>query len=359
MNTIHPAAQTTLDDPRWAAVLARDSKADGRFWYSVATTGVYCRPSCASRHARPEHVHFHASPAEAEAAGFRPCKRCHPDQPPLAQRHAQLIADACRAIAAAETPPTLAALAAGAGLSTYHFHRLFKAATGLTPRAYSAGQRAEQLRQALAQGDNVTTAIYAAGYGSGSRVYERTPQLLGMTPGTFRSGGQGQIIRFALGACALGALLVAASPQGLCAIALGDDPETLLRGLQDRFPQAELVGGDAEFERWVAQVVAYIEAPRLGLNLPLDIRGTAFQRQVWQALRDIPPGSTVSYSEIARRIGAPQAVRAVAGACAANLLAVAIPCHRVVRTDGALSGYRWGVERKRALLKREKDEADG
>lgn len=350
-------ASATMRDPRWAAVIARDAAADGRFYYSVVTTGVYCRPSCPSRTARPEHVRFHQTREAAEQAGFRPCKRCKPDQPPIAERHAALVAESCRRIEAAETPPSLAELAQHAGLSPWHFQRIFRGVTGLTPRAYAAAHRARRLRSGLAPGTTVTEAIYAAGYGSNSRVYENTEALLGMTPSDYRAGGVQAQIRFALGQCSLGAILVASSARGVCAIALGDDPETLARELQDRFPQAELIGGDAEYEALVAHVVGFIEHPALGLDLPLDIRGTAFQQRVWQALRDIPAGTTINYSEIARRIGAPKAVRAVAGACAANILAVAIPCHRVIRTDGALSGYRWGVARKQALLALEADQA--
>ena len=348
-----PAPAATQNDPRWAAVAGRDKSKDGEFYYSVATTGVYCRPSCASRLANPKNVRFHATAAEAERAGFRPCKRCKPDAASQEQTRAALVAEACRRIETAEEPPTLAALARGAGLSPYHFHRVFKAVSGVTPRAYAAAHRAGRVRARLAGGAGVTEAIYDAGYNSSSRFYEQSDQILGMTPSAYRAGGARAEIRFAIGQCSLGAILVAASGKGVCAIDLGDDPDALARGLQDRFPRAELVGDDAGFERLVARVVALVEAPGTGLDLPLDVRGTAFQHRVWRALRDIPPGSTASYGELARRIGAPSAVRAVAQACARNALAVAIPCHRVVRNDGALAGYRWGVERKRALLLRE------
>ena len=259
-----------------------------------------------------------------------------------------VVIDACRTIEAAECPPRLDELAARAGVSRYHFHRVFKQATGLTPHAYYCAHREQRLRAALGGGGRVTDAILDAGYGSNARVYEKP--LLGMTPSAYRAGGARAQIRFAIGECALGAILVAQSERGVCAILLGDDADALARDLQDRFPNAELVGGDAAFERLVAQVVGFVEAPRIGLELPLDIRGTAFQQRVWQALRGIPAGETASYAEIARRIGAPKSVRAVAQACGANALAVAIPCHRVVRSDGGLSGYRWGVERKKALL---------
>ena len=341
------------DDPRWIAVATRDPTADGRFYYAAGRSGVYCRPSCGARAPRPDHIRFFASREEAERAGLRPCGRCRPDRPTAAERNAAAVTQACRLLETTEDMPRLEALAAAAGMSPYHFHRVFRRLTGLTPRAYALAQRERRLREALARGEAVTDAIFEAGYGSSSRFYERADRVLGMTPRRFRAGGAGAEIRFAVGECSLGAILVAQSERGVCAIFLGDDPDALVRELQDRFPRAHLVGGDAEFERLVATVVGFVEAPRIGLDLPLDIRGTAFQRRVWQALQEIPPGTTVSYAELARRIGHPGAVRAVARACAANTLAVAIPCHRVVRTDGSLSGYRWGVERKRALLDKE------
>ncbi len=343
----------STDDARWAAVVNRDPAADGHFFYSVKTTGVYCRPSCASRLARREHVRFHPTCAAAVAAGFRPCKRCQPDGPSLSARHASLVAAACRTIEAAEEMPSLDTLAQAAQLSRFHFHRLFTKLTGLTPKAYATARRAERVRQALPKRQTVTEAIYEAGFNSNSRFYTQSAQTLGMKPKKYRQGGLGETIRFAVGECSLGSILVAASVKGLCAITLGDDPVQLIRDLQDRFPQAEFIGGDKSFERTVAQVIGFLETPKLGLSLPLDIRGTAFQRRVWQALRDIPPGSTATYSDIARKIGSPAAVRAVASACAANSLAVAIPCHRVLRIGGNLSGYRWGIARKRTLLKRE------
>ncbi|MFO1113508.1 MAG: bifunctional DNA-binding transcriptional regulator/O6-methylguanine-DNA methyltransferase Ada [Rhodospirillales bacterium] len=349
-----PVVTATERDPRWQAVVSRDASADGTFVYAVSTTGVYCRPSCPSRTANPANVSFHASTAAAEAAGYRPCRRCRPNGPPPAAAGAAMVAQACRRIEEAEEPPQLAALAASAGMSPSHFHRRFKAITGLTPKAYGAARRAQKVRMELAAGaGSVTSALYGAGFNSASRFYEKSDEVLGMTPTSFRNGGKGAVIRFAIGECSLGSILVARSEKGICAISLGDDPDALCRDLQDRFPNAELVGGDAGFESLVATVVGFVEAPRTGLDLLLDVRGTAFQQRVWQALRDIPPGQTASYTEIARRIGEPRAVRAVAGACATNPIAVAIPCHRVVRNDGGLSGYRWGVERKRALLDRE------
>ncbi len=347
-------ATITTADPRYAAVRARDPAADGRFVFSIRTTGVFCRPSCASRPARPENIEFHDSAAAAKAAGFRACRRCRPEEPSPVAAHADTVADLCRFIAVAETAPTLAELAARAGLSPHHLHRVFRRLTGLTPRDYAAAQQAQRVRSALAEpAVSVTDAIHAAGYGSSSRFYERSDAVLGMTPTRFRHHGADTRVRFAVGRCSLGAILVAQTERGICAIALGDDPDLLVRALQDQFANAELIGADTAFEQRVAQVIAFVEAPGIGLDLPLDLRGTAFQQRVWQALRRIPPGRTASYTEIAACIGAPAAVRAVAGACAANPVAVAVPCHRVVRRDGALSGYRWGVERKRALLQRE------
>ena len=346
----------TLDDPRWAAVVARDAKADGQFFYSVRTTGVYCRPSCAARTPRPENVAFHLTAIEAQRAGFRACLRCKPDEPSLAAKQAALVAQMCRLLEASEQLPSLAELAQHAQLSTFHLHRVFKGITGLTPKAYAAAHRAKRMREELVRTGTVTDAIYGAGYNSGGRFYAEADNVLGMTPTRYRAGGADTEIRFAIGQCSLGAILVARSDRGVCAISMGDDPDALARDLQDRFPKAALVGGDVEFEQWVARVIGFVEAPRLSLDLPLDVRGTAFQQRVWKALRTIPPGRTASYSDIAQRVGAPNATRAVAQACASNVLAVAIPCHRVVRRDGTLSGYRWGVDRKRALLASEAQE---
>jgi AraC family transcriptional regulator of adaptative response/methylated-DNA-[protein]-cysteine methyltransferase len=345
------AGAAAAQDPRWQAVVARDRAADGRFVYAVITTGVYCRPSCPSRRAKPENVGFFASCADAERAGFRPCMRCKPDQAGLDEAHAAMVARACRAIEAADTPPPLAELARNAGMSSFHFHRVFKAVTGVTPKGYASAHRAARLRAELADPEtSVTSAIYGAGFNSSGRFYATSNEVLGMRPKDYRAGGANTEIRFAIGECSLGSILVARSERGVCAILMGDDPEALARDLQDRFPRATLVGGDADFERLVVKVIGFVEAPAQGLDLPLDVRGTAFQQRVWQALRDIPPGRTATYAEIASRIGAPKSVRAVAQACGANAIAVAIPCHRVVRNDGALSGYRWGVDRKRALL---------
>jgi AraC family transcriptional regulator of adaptative response/methylated-DNA-[protein]-cysteine methyltransferase len=334
-------------DPRWQRVLDRDPTADGHFWYSVATTGVYCNPSCASRPAHPKNVELHDSLAAARDAGFRPCKRCRPED-------VDIVIRACRLIEQSEEEPALVFLAEAVGRSPGYFHRLFKKVTGLTPKHYSAARRAERLRTQLSQEQPVTRAFFAAGFNSSGRFYENSNALLGMKPATYRSGGVDEELRFAVGQSSLGAILVASSVRGVACIMIGDDPDALARELQDRFPRAQLLGGDAIYEAMVARVVGFVEAPKLGLDLPLDVRGTAFQQRVWQALRDIPLGQTASYSDIARQIGLPKSVRAVAGACAANSLALAIPCHRVVRSDGGLSGYRWGVERKRILLDRER-----
>lgn len=349
-----PASTYLTDTDRWHAVQARDAAACGHFVYAVRTTGVYCQPGCKSRLAKRENVEFFADGGAAEAAGYRACRRCTEAKAEQVARRTELVARACRLIEASDTAPNLEQLGEQLALSPFHLHRLFKAETGLTPKAYASAFRARRLRERLDdQGSSVTDAIYDAGYNSNSRFYESAGQRLGMRPREYRAGGAGARIRFAIGQCSLGAILVAQSERGICAILLGDDPEQLLRELQDQFRNAQLIGGDTGFEQLVAVVVGFVEQPALGLALPLDVQGTAFQERVWQALREVPLGSRVSYTDIAQRIGAPKAVRAVAQACAANHLAVAIPCHRVVRRDGDLSGYRWGVERKRQLLERE------
>lgn len=354
IRTPQSSAHYSTDEQRWAAVQARDVAADGHFVYAVRTTGVYCRPSSSARQPKRENVVFFSSAEQAEAAGYRPSRRAAGDQTCASEHRAELVAKACRLIESSETPPTLDELAIQVGMSPFHFHRVFKAETGLTPKAYTSAARARRLREELGHtSTSVTEAIYGAGFNSNSRFYETSNQLLGMRAREYKDGGAGATIRFAVGECSLGAILVAQSERGICAILLGEDPDTLVTDLQDQFPKAQLIGCDREFEQLVAQVVGFIEAPSLGLNLPLDVRGTAFQERVWQALREIPPGTTVSYAQIAERIGSPKAVRAVAQACGANHIAVAIPCHRVVRRNGDISGYRWGVERKRELLIRE------
>ena len=344
---------SVADDPRWARIVARDKTADGHLWYSVSTTGIYCRPSCPSRIPNPKNVQLHDSLESAMATGFRSCKRCNPDGPSIEAGNAALVAKACRMIEESEEELSLEELAHAIGRSPSHFHRLFKTVTGLRPKEYAAAHRAKKVRERLSSGDSVTAAMYDAGFNSSGRFYEKSTGMLGMTPSQYRAGGANEEIRFAVGQTSLGAILVASSTKGVASILLGDDPDELVRDLQDRFPKACLIGADHDYEVLVARVVGFIETPGTSLNLPLDVRGTAFQQRVWQALQEIPAGETVSYTEVARRIGVPRAVRAVAGACAANNLAVAIPCHRVVRNDGSLSGYAWGIERKRDLLNRE------
>ncbi len=353
MPTVTPPALTD-DDARLAAVRRRDPGADGRFLYSVATTGVYCHPSCAARPALRRNIAFHANREAAERAGFRACKRCRPDLPPRAEREAALVAAACRCIELSADAPSLADLAAQARVSPHHFHRLFRRVAGVTPGAYAAAHRQARVQRSLAAGSRVTAALYEAGFNSSGRFYAAADAMLGMAPSRYRDGGKGETIRHAVGQSSLGSVLVAATGRGVCAILLGDTPAALLADLHARFPRAALGAAPPEFADWVAQVVAAIEQPAQALALPLDIGGTAFQRRVWEALRAIPAGQTLSYGAVAARLGQPKAVRAVAGACAANALAVAIPCHRVVGGDGGLAGYRWGVERKRALLARER-----
>ena len=353
------ASQVKPDDPRWRALAARDRHADGQFVYSVRTTGVYCRPSCGARAARPENVAFHATPADAARAGFRPCKRCRPDAPDPRRAADATIAQLCRFIAAqvrdAQPTPTLEELAQRVQLSTFHVHRLFKSTTGLTPRGYAAAVRGGRMRDGLPTAASVTDAIYDAGYGSNGRFYEAADAVLGMKPAAFRAGGAGMTIRYASTRSTLGLVLAAATERGVCAILLDDDVQVLERELARRFPRAQRLPGDAAFARTLARVVELVENPGAAISseLPLDIQGTAFQQRVWQALRQVPAGQTATYADIAAAIGAPRAVRAVGAACGANHISVAIPCHRVLRSDGNLSGYYWGVERKRTLLERE------
>lgn len=341
------------DEARWQAVVERDKSADGYFVYGVRSSLIYCHPSAAGRLPNRNNIEFFDNEQQALDKGYRPGKRSNKQAPQLEQFYQQKIAQACRYIEQNNGNAKLDEIAAFVGISRYHFHRLFKNLIGLTPKAYAIAYRHGKLQRQLQQQPSITDAIYDAGFSSNSRFYETSTERLGMTPTAWKAGGDGSRIYFALAACSLGDVLVAQSEVGVCAILLGDDPERLLQDLQDKFPQAELIGGDHQFEHVVAQVIGFIEAPEIGLKLPLDIRGTAFQQRVWQALRSIPVGTTVSYSDIAKQIGDPKAVRAVAGACAANMLAVAIPCHRVVRNDGSLSGYRWGIARKRSLLDKE------
>ncbi len=346
---------SVLDAARWHAISARDAAADGAFFYAVTTTGVYCRPTCPSRRPRPEHVRCFDTVDAAERAGFRPCRRCHPERSlsPSDDRRDRVLA-ACRTIERAESVPTLAALALDAGLSRFHFQRLFKRVVGVTPREYHAAHRRERLQRALGTGTAVDAALYEAGYGSPSRVYERADGLLGMSPGAYRNGAPGASIRCGYARTPLGWLAVAATARGICAIELGATRAELAERIGRRFGRATLVGADPALDAWLAAVAAFVAAPTGRLDLPLDVRGTAFQQRVWRALQAIPSGATLSYGELARRVGMPRGARAVARAVATNPLAVAIPCHRVVAGDGGIGGYRWGVERKRKLLARER-----
>jgi AraC family transcriptional regulator of adaptative response/methylated-DNA-[protein]-cysteine methyltransferase len=348
------SAKLITDDWRWQSLVRKDERADGLFWYSVKTTGVYCRPSCPARLPKRENVAFHDSTHNAEKAGFRACKRCGPKGSGLAGQHAEAVTTACRMIKEADEFPSLNELAVAVKMSPGYFHRLFKTATGLTPKDYANAHRADRVKRALPKLETVTQAIYDAGFNSNGRFYAGSSKMLGMKPKEYREGGAGNTIRFAIAECSLGSILIASSEKGVCAILMGDDPEALARDLQDQFPKANLIGGDDRYEKLVAKVVGFIEAPRIGLDLPLDIRGTAFQQRVWKELQRIPAGKTVCYSEVANLIGSPNSARAVAQACGANALAVAIPCHRMVRNNGDISGYRWGVDRKRALLARER-----
>ena len=339
----------------WAAVTTRDPRSDGSFVYAVRTSGVYCRPACPSRLPLRKNVAFFETAAAAEAAGFRACKRCRPTEGSLADRHIAAIGRACALIRQRETLPSLAELADAAGISRYHFHRVFKQITGATPREWGTAHRLGRLALRLDAGESVAAAVYAAGFGASSRAYAAAPGGLGMTPGARRRGGKGETIRYTIVPTPVGQAIIAATERGICMTALGDDPASLEAGLRQRFPAAALVAADAALAGWAEQVVGFITRPEAQPDLPLDIGGTAFQAMVWRALQKIPPGRTISYGELAAALGRPQAVRAVARAIASNNHAVLVPCHRVVRRDGDLAGYRWGVERKRALLARERD----
>ncbi|WAD31438.1 bifunctional DNA-binding transcriptional regulator/O6-methylguanine-DNA methyltransferase Ada [Citrobacter braakii] len=340
------------DDDRWQSVVDRDVAADGQFVFAVQTTGIFCRPSCRAKHALRKNVSFFADARQALAAGFRPCKRCQPDKDSAQQHRLEKIAHACQLLEQ-ESPLTLGELAQQVAMSPYHLHRLFKATTGMTPKAWQQSWRARRLRDALAKGVPVTQAIFNAGFPDSSSYYRKADQTLGMTAKQFRKGGDNVSVRYTLSDCSLGRCLVAESERGICAILLGDDDATLVADLHELFPAAQDVQADTDFQQRVREVIAAINARDAPLSLPLDIRGTAFQQQVWQALRAIPCGETMSYQQLASAIGKPKAVRAVASACGANKLAIVIPCHRVIRGDGALSGYRWGIARKALLLQRE------
>jgi AraC family transcriptional regulator of adaptative response/methylated-DNA-[protein]-cysteine methyltransferase len=347
-----------LDEDRcWNALLAgRSEDGDPEFIIGVITTGIFCRVGCKARRPKRENVRFFRSIEEARRAGLRPCKRCNPEGDAPEAERAAIIARACRRIEAAEYPPTLGELAEEAELSPFHFHRLFKAATGVTPKDYAAALTTQRMRDGLPGAGSVTEAIYAAGYSSSSRFYEKAGDTLGMAPKAYRAGGNGVHIRYAVAPCWLGLAIVAATEKGICALFFGDDEASLTASLSERFPAATIAPGGDEVGEWLDAALRVVEEPDRAADLPLDIRGTAFQQRVWQALRTIPAGSTATYTEIARSIGDIRAVRAVAGACAANPVAVAIPCHRIIRSDGKLAGYRWGLERKKRLLGRERGE---
>ena len=344
------AVSPKIDQVKWEAVQSCDMELDGQFVYAVLTTGVYCRPSCKSKKPNRENISFYDSPNEAERHGYRPCKRCVPDRIGQVDRKLRNIERACRILETSDETISLDKLAKTVGMSRFHFQRVFKKITGITPKSYAETCRSGRIRKALADGATVTGAIFDSGYGSTSRFYEKSDQILGMKPSQYRSGGKETKIWFAVGKCSLGAILVATTELGICAIDLGDVADRLVLDFQDRFPNAELVGGDSKFEKLVATVVGWIDEPGNEFELPLDVNGTSFQCRVWETLRQIPIGSTVTYSQLAKMIGRPKSTRAVANACANNKIAVAIPCHRVIRTDGSLSGYRWGISRKEAIL---------
>lgn len=340
-------------DPRWRAIQGRDQSADGTFYYAVRSTGVYCRPGCSSRLPRPENVELFDTWAAAERRGYRACKKCRPRDVPSPLRVPDAVVRACEILAHSEPTPKLGDLARQVGLSPFHLQRLFKRTLGVSPKAFASARRSSRLRDLLTAEPTVTRALLAAGYESASRAYEQAKSVLGMTPGEYRGGGSGQVIQYAVARCALGYVLVAATARGICAIELGDSPRELTAALQARLPKAACRPAAPQFQATLSKVIALIDAPRRGPDLPLDMQGTAFQRRVWEALQRVPAGTTVTYAELAWQIGRPRAVRAVAGAVAANRIAIAVPCHRAVRTDGRPSGYRWGLARKSALQAKE------
>ena len=347
------ALPAMTDDALWRAVEARDARLNGLFVYAVRSTGIYCRPSCPSRRPRRDRAVFFASPAAAEAGGFRPCRRCLPREEAARDPQLDLAVRVCRAIEAHEEGmPSLADLAEDLGVSPHHLQRTFKELTGVTPHQYAAALRARRLKALLRAGEGVTAALYDAGYGSSSRLYEASDAHLGMTPATYRRGGRGMEIRYTVVPCPLGRLLVAATDRGICAVELGDDEGALAAALAAEYPAARIERGEGSFVDWVKAIAEYLAGGRAGraLDLPLDVQATAFELRAWEALRRIPYGETRTYGEVAAALGAPKAARAVARACAANPAALVTPCHRVVRADGQPGGYRWGEQRKRALL---------
>ncbi len=357
---IREANSREREEGRWQAVLARDAEADGAFVYAVLSTGVYCKPSCPSRKPQRQQVLFFPMPEVAEQAGFRACRRCLPDKPTVREPMTEVIQQVCRYIEAnidGERPLTLSDMSSHVGVSPYHLQRTFKRVMGITPRQYAEAYRLGQLKTRLKEGDNVTRALYDVGYGSSSRLYERAGSELGMTPAAYGRGGPQTRIGYTIVDCQLGRLLVAATERGICAVSLGDADTALEAVLAEEYPASQIGRDDGKLGEWVGAILSYLGGQLPHLDLPLDIKATAFQRRVWQELQSIPYGSTRSYSQIASALGQPKAARAVAQACASNPVALAIPCHRVVREDGNLGGYRWGVERKEALLSREHEAA--
>jgi AraC family transcriptional regulator of adaptative response/methylated-DNA-[protein]-cysteine methyltransferase len=354
--TLSDELRTIDEQMRWRALETRDVSFDGIFFYGVRSTGIYCKPSCPSRRPRRAQVVFFNSQDEAEAEKFRPCRRCRPRETGARDARREMIEQACRLIEAAapeEGLPSLAALGATLGVSRYHLQREFKKLVGVSPRQYALAHRVKQFKSRIREGESVIDAMNEAGYGSSSRLYEQTDAELGMTPASYARGGAGARIGFTVAACDLGRLLVAATARGLCAVRLGDSAEQLEATLRAEFPAAEITHDPQALGLYVEAILRHLAGQQTSLDLPLDVRATAFQRRVWEQLRCIPFGSTRSYREVAESLGQPTATRAVAGACAANPVALVTPCHRVVRGDGSLSGYRWGAERKAKLLAQE------
>lgn len=345
------------DENRWNAIVNRDRNVDGIFFYAVKTTGVFCRPSCSSRLPNRENVECFDTCKEATSAGYRPCKRCNPTAETKNKETEQKIIDACRSIEQSDTPLKLNDLAREAKLSPYHFHRLFKKIVGVTPKQYSSSHQSHRFKENLKTSQSVTDAIYTAGYSSSSGAYNKRQDHLAMKPKAYRNGAAGLTITYGLAECFLGWVIVASTELGICAIEFGDDPKILPQQVQSRFPKAQLQKAGSGFLTLIKEVIDFIKNPDSDFNIPLDIQGTVFQQQVWSVLRQIKPGDTLSYTEVAEKIGNPNAVRAVATACSSNKLAVVIPCHRVISKDGKISGYRWGVERKKVLLETEKDKS--
>ncbi len=342
------------DDAKWKAVIDNNSTADDTFYYAVMTTGVYCRPSCSSRLPNRANVEYYTTCKEAEIAGYRACKRCNPSANSKTLEIEQKIIRACRIIEESETHLKLEELAARVDLSPYHFHRLFKKFVGVTPKQYASQHQSQRFQKSLKTSPSITDAIYSAGFGSSGSAYDKSQDHIAMKPKDYRKGAIGITITYGLAQCFLGWVIVAATDRGICAIEFGDDPDLLPGQVQTRFPKAQLKKADIGFDSLIKEVVDFIKAPEDTFQLPLDIQGTAFQQKVWNVLRQIKPGKTLSYSDVANRIGNPNAVRAVASACASNKIAVVIPCHRVISKGGKLSGYRWGTERKKMLLDSEK-----